>query len=60
MKKDGVPLTPLRSAPSTSSATRGPPTPFAQVARETLDVELQLVGVADWVVDVECVLVVEQ
>ena len=42
MKKVGVPETPLRSAQSTSSATRAGAGVLAQVVREPLDVEAEL------------------
>ena len=60
MKKVGVPETPLRSALSTSSATRRVVACPRSVVLEPLDVEAQLLGVADEVARLEGVLVCEQ
>ena len=49
MKNVGVPETPLRSAESTSSATRAASLVRAQVVREALDVEAELVARTDQV-----------
>ena len=59
-KNVGVPETPLRSALSTSSATRAAPACSRRSVREPLDVEAELLGVADQVARAERVLVVEQ
>jgi hypothetical protein len=48
MKKVGVPETPLRSALSTSSATRAAGV-VLQVVGEPFDVESELLGIADQV-----------
>ncbi len=60
MKKVGVPETPLRSALSTSSATRDGARVVAEGVREALHVEPELLGVADQVVGAERVLVRQQ
>ncbi len=60
MKNVGVPETPLRSALSTSSATRPAPTCVAQVVGEAVDVEPELLGVARSGRRPQRVLVVEQ
>ena len=54
-----MPETPLRSALSTSSATRAAPA-CSQVFGEALDVEPELLGVGDQVARAERVLVGEQ
>ena len=60
MKKVGVPETPLRSALSTSSATRSAPTWSRKYSVKRVDVEAELLGIADQIVRAERVLVAEQ
>ena len=60
MKNVGVPVTPLRSAPSTSSAIAGAAGVLAQVVGEALDVEPELLGVAARGRGLQRVLVVEE
>ena len=60
MKKVGVPETPLRSALSTSSATRAAPARWRESVGESLDVEAELPGVAHEILRLELVLVGEE
>ena len=60
MKKVGVPETPLRSAPSTSSATRPGARALTQVPFEALAVEAESRGVGDEIARLQCILIGEQ
>ena len=59
-KNVGVPRAPLASALATSSRMRPVVRALVEVAHEPLDVEVELAGVADEVLDLELVLVLEQ
>ena len=60
MKKVGVPRTPLSSADATSCSTCRASVVVVQVAHELLDVEADLGGVPDQVLELELVLVGEE
>ena len=60
MKKVGVPETPLRSALSTSSATRAAPECSRSASSEALGIEAELLGIADEVARAKRVLVLEE